>query len=241
MRGVGSVVLVLGIVLAALLAAVTSMGTRAQGAGVTFEPVAGSASPPLIAAKAGIRLDWARFAPDASYTAPADNPSLLVVAVESGSLTVRSSTPLVINRAVIDGAGEAMTTEQVAAETETTLGPGDSFVRPPNSAQEFHNSGEEPAVALTASVSTEFAAGNASGAGTPVAAQPGGLVVALAVVSVPQCPAGYIPAEIAPVATPGGGGGGGGAGGVAVAIAAAPECVGSRAGHDAMPSGTPTP
>jgi hypothetical protein len=65
------------------------------------------------------------------------------------------------------------------------------------------------------------------------------LVVALAVVVVPECPDGYNPAEIHPLATPGGGGGGGGAGGVAMAIAAAPECVGPGAGH--TEPGTPTP
>ena len=47
--------------------------------------------------------------------------------------------PLVINRAAGDGAA-GMTTEPLTADTEATLGAGDSFVRPPNSEQELRNS-----------------------------------------------------------------------------------------------------
>lgn len=232
--------------LAVLLLAVPSSGTQAQEAGgtpappaVTFEAVTDGGTPALVAAQAGLRLARAHFTPGARYAVPPDDASLLLVAVESGSLTVWSSAPLVINRATARTAAGAGTQEHIAAETEITLGVGDSFVRPPTSAQDLRNDGGEPAIALTASV----APGALESAGTPAAPDSpqasGGLVVALAVVVVPPCPTGYLPAEMQPVATPGGGGGGGGAGGVAVAIAAAPECVGGAPAHGSPPAATP--
>jgi hypothetical protein len=198
--------------------------------GVTFEPVTGELGPPLVAEGAEVRLERASFSPDAVFTIPTDDVELLLVTVESGTLAVRSSAPLVVNRA---GEGTASTASQewIPAETGLTLKRGDSFVRPARSQQELRNEGEEPAVALMASISG--APADAPGASTVTT---GGLVVALAVVVVPECEDGYVPAEVAPAATPGGGGGGGGAGGVAVAIAAAPECVG---GASPSISGTP--
>ena len=132
--------------------------------------------------------------------------------------------------------------EDVAAGTEITLGPGDAFVRPANSEQDLRNSGGEAAVALLASVAPELGTERTNAAIAPVGAPAGtGVVLALALVVPPECPAGYTPAELGPVATPGGGGGGGGAGGVAVAVAAAPQCVSAGAGTGVMPAATPTP
>ena len=248
MRRLTLLALVLGILLATRLVAVSSPGTRAQEAavitptpsGVTFESVAEGVAP-LIAAPTGVQLEWARFAPGAHYAVPADDASLLLV-VESGTLTVLSSAPLVVNRAATMNATGAEMHEVIAAGTEITLAPGDSFVRSPRSEQEVRNSGGEPAVALIATIAAELTGEPAVVAATPDAHRDGGgLVVALAVVVVPECSAGYIPAEIQPMATPGGGGGGGGAGGVAVAIAAAPECVGGEASHGAVLAATPEP
>src|SRR5918993_179297 len=156
MRRISLVALVLGILLATGLVAVSSPATRAQEAGgstpppsgVTFEPVAEGVAP-LIAAPAGVQLERARFAPEAHYTVPPGDSSLLLV-VESGTLTVLSSEPLVVNRAApVNATGPEMH-EVLAAGTEITLEPGDSFVRSPGSEQEVRNSGAEPAVALVA-------------------------------------------------------------------------------------------
>ena len=240
----GVLALIFRIVLASLLLAVPSSGTHAQEASgtpvpaVRFEAVADGMTPAVVAAQAGLQLDRAHFPPGARYAVPPEDPSLLLVAVESGSLTIRSSAPLVINRAAAGTAAQAQ--EPIAAGTAIALGPGDAFVRPPNSTQVLENTGGEPAVTLTASVAPGGAEGSTSTAATPEAqAVGGGLVIALAVVVVPACPAGYLPAVIQPVATPGGGGGGGGAGGVAVAIAAAPECVGAGAATGAASAATP--
>lgn len=196
---------------------------------VTFQPVAGGDVEPA-AQQAGVEFAWARFAPGASYVIPEADASLLLVAVESGALSVTSAAPLVVNRAVAGTPEAGAASGAIPAGQEVTLAAGDSFVRSPGSTQTLRNDGPTEAVALTASLGATSLHREAQRAGAP---EPAGLVVAVAVVAVPQCPVGYVPAEIAPAATPGGGGGGGGAGGVAVAIAAAPECVGGAA--------TPTP
>jgi hypothetical protein len=223
----------LALILGLSLVIAPPAGTLAQdaatpaAASVTFQPVTGSDVAPATR-QAGVDLAWARFAPGASYVIPEEDASLLLVAVESGTLSVTSSAPVVVNRAPAGTPAAGETSGTVSAGDEVTLAAGDSFVRSPGSTQTLRNDGMTEAVALTASIG----APSLQRAGAPESA---GLVVAVAVVAVPQCPAGYIPAEIEPAATPGGGGGGGGAGGVAVAIAAAPECVGGAT------AATPTP
>ena len=78
----------------------------------------------------------------------------LLVTVAAGSLTVRSSAPLVVNRAASVATAGAGAHELVAAGVEVTLGPGDSFIRPIDSSQELSNEGAEPAVALTGSATS---------------------------------------------------------------------------------------
>lgn len=242
--------LAIALLLAALPAA---FGVWAQEEGaatpappaVAIEPVGGGVVPPLLAAEAGVRLDRASFEPGSRLAVPAADRSLLMVAVEAGSLSVRSSAPLVIERAAPSGSAGPVARELVAAGAEAALGVGDAFVRPLGSEQDLSNPGGAPAAALLASVAPDLVAADPAVEGTPGAGRGGaGLVVALAVVVVPECPAGYDPAEIHPAATPGGGGGGGGGGGVAMAVAAAPECVGPSAGDGGgapAPTGTPTP
>ncbi len=122
----------------------------AAATGVVFEPVTGELVTPLVAEGAAVHLERATFSPDAAYTIPAGNAELLLVTVESGTFSVTSSAPLVINRA---GEGTATTgvQEWVAANTGLTLERGDSFVRPPRSQQELRNEGQESSVALMAS------------------------------------------------------------------------------------------
>jgi hypothetical protein len=231
-----------GLLLAVFLAVAPISWTRAQEGtptvpDVTFEPVAEGTAPPLVASQAGVRLERATFAPGARHTVAADDAELLLVAVESGALTVRSSAPLVVNRASAQTTAGAQAQELTAADTESTLGPGDSFVRPLDSKQELRNESEEPAAALMVSLAQRSASQASSATSTPEAVRQGaGVVVAVAVVVVPECREGYSPAEIHPMATPGGGGGGGGGGGVALAIAAAPECVGPGAVAEATPA-----
>ena len=244
MRHLGTIVLLCGLMLVVTLLPGGAPRAQAQDEGkgipageVTFEPVAEGIAPPLVADQAGVDLQLAHFPSHSSHTFAATDEDLLLVAVESGMLTVVSDAPLVINRASTTATAGAQAHELMDADTEIRLGPGDSFVRPPESEQMLSNTTDEPATAFTASVAT---GGGIDARPMMQEAQRGGkgIVVAVAVIVVPECPEGFDPVEIHPAATPGGGGGAGGAGGVAFAIAAAPECAG---GGSVTAMGTPTP
>jgi hypothetical protein len=81
-------------------------------------------------------------APGSVFTGPADDPSVGLNLVESGELTLRMEAAVTVTRATGP--------EEVAAGTEFTLGPGESFIWPPNVAGELRNDGPEPAVQLLA-------------------------------------------------------------------------------------------
>jgi hypothetical protein len=67
-----------------------------------------------------------------------DDPTGALVLVESGAVTVRLDEPARITRTTGP--------EEVAADTEFTLGPGESFVWEPFVVGEVRNDGQEPAV-----------------------------------------------------------------------------------------------
>jgi hypothetical protein len=67
-----------------------------------------------------------------------DDPTGALVLVESGALTVRLEEPATITRTT----GQ----EEVPANTDFTLGPGESFVWEPFVVGETRNDGQEPAV-----------------------------------------------------------------------------------------------
>ncbi len=129
--------------------------------GVTFEPLAFGTTEELPAAPADLLL--ARFAldPGASFPIDENDPSVVLVYVESGEFTFRVEAPIQVTRAATIEAfatpgaveeGVLPETEEVAAGTEFTLAAGDSFVYPPNVAGEIRNDGTERAVGLGAFV-----------------------------------------------------------------------------------------
>ena len=91
-----------------------------------------------------LELGLVRFTSDPGSVFPGaeDDPSVDLILVESGMMTARIEAPVMIIRAT--------GTEEVAAGTEFTLGPGESFVWPPNVFGETRNDGQEPAVTLVA-------------------------------------------------------------------------------------------
>ena len=99
------------------------------------------------------------IAPGSVLTLPADNPSAALILVESGAGTWRLEGPVTITRTTGP--------EEVAAGTEFTLGPGESFVWPPNVAGESPNNGPEPAVILTAYLAPAGQVAATRGTGTP--------------------------------------------------------------------------
>ena len=93
-----------------------------------------------------------------------NDPTFALVYVESGTLTIRSEAAVGVARAT-PGA-EFPAEEELAAGTELTLGPGDSFVAPPNVHGELRNDGTAPAVLLMA-LAVPAEAGAPAGTPTP--------------------------------------------------------------------------
>ena len=79
-------------------------------------------------------------APGAVFSGGEDDPSIGLLLMESGELSVRIETAVTVTRATGP--------EEVAAGTEFTLGPGESFVWPANVHGEARNDGAEPTVNL---------------------------------------------------------------------------------------------
>ena len=123
--------------------------------GVSFVPLGFGAAEALPATPADFVL--ARFAvdPGAGFPIEADDPSVALVYVEAGALTIQVEVPIRVTRAATIAAfatPEAMATppapEEVAAGTEFTLEAGASVVIPANVAGEVRNDGQEQAEGL---------------------------------------------------------------------------------------------
>jgi hypothetical protein len=79
------------------------------------------------------------------------DPSLALVYVEAGTLSVRIEAPVTVSRAPKAGTAEP-TQEEIPAGTGFVAGPGDSFISPAVIAGEARNDGPEPVVVLAAVV-----------------------------------------------------------------------------------------
>ncbi len=101
-------------------------------------------------------------APGSVFTGLDDDPSVGLNLIESGELTVRIEAPVTVTRATGP--------EDVAAGTEFTLGPGESFIWPPNVAGELRNDGPEPVVQVVAFLAP--AAAMEGAAATPLTGTP---------------------------------------------------------------------
>ena len=134
--------------------------------GVTAQPLAVGPGLPL-PSTADLVLVRLTIAPGTTLPNDPNDPSLALVYVESGTLTLHFTTPLTITRAA------AMATlatpeaafpapEQVAAGATAKLAVGDSVIAPPNAGGDVRNEGNVPVVLLAAIVAP-------SGMGTPEA------------------------------------------------------------------------
>ncbi len=115
----------------------------------------------LPAAPADLLLFRVTLDPGASIPAEEGDPAVVLLYVESGSLTIQIEAPLQVTRAATIEAfatpgaveeGADLGPEEVAAGTEVTLEAGDSAVLPPNAPGELRNDGDEPVVGLGALV-----------------------------------------------------------------------------------------
>ena len=98
------------------------------------------AYPPL---PAEIALQRVRLAPGGRVDTPGDDPRLILLAVERGTLAVRNTVAVAVTRA--DGRREL-----VPAGTTVTLGAGDAYVSPARSGGELRNAGPDEASLLAA-------------------------------------------------------------------------------------------
>jgi hypothetical protein len=110
--------------------------------GVSLLPLAVAPGMDLPPSPATVGLTRYEIAPGASQVSDASDPALALVYQESGTGTLRLEAPTVVTR------GATGEQEDIPANTDFTLEPGDSFAWPPFVAGEARNEGDEPAVAL---------------------------------------------------------------------------------------------
>ncbi len=126
--------------------------------GATFEPLAFGVAPALPPAPASFALVRVTIAPGGHISVPADDPELVLIYVESGTLTASATDPVRVLRGALLATPEAQPFEGVAAGTEYTMGPGDSSIGGPNSGGESRNEGTDEVVLLIAGLQPEGAA-----------------------------------------------------------------------------------
>ena len=146
--------------LAAPVTAQEATPAAAEDAAVSLEALAFAPIEELPTSPALVGLVRVTYPPGAVLPLEEGDPSLAVVYVESGELTVRLEAPATVYRA--GEAGAEGSPEEVEAGVEFTVGPGDSFVSPAVIPGEARNAGTETVVVLAAVVEPAEATSPAS-------------------------------------------------------------------------------
>lgn len=150
-------------------------GAEGEPEGVVFEPLAVTAGVAL-PSPGDLVVVRITLAPGAVLPSDPNDPSLGMVLLESGELTIRLDKPATITRAgtfaPAIATAEATGTfpapeETVAANQTATLRAGDVFYAPASAGGEIRNDGAEPAVGLIFIVAPPEAEEGAPAAGTP--------------------------------------------------------------------------
>jgi quercetin dioxygenase-like cupin family protein len=137
------------------------------------ESVFTNATPELLAAStvlsslpqpAALALQRVRIAPGGQVVTPGGDPRVVLVYVESGTLTVSNTVAATVMRGAALATPGAQAQEDIAAETEFTMSAGDSFFSPAGSGGELRNEGSEE-VSILASIIVPIP----DGAATPAA------------------------------------------------------------------------
>jgi hypothetical protein len=111
----------------------------------TFRAVAAGFIEVLAPSTANVVLGRISLAPGASIPFDPADPSAILVYISSGELTFRVDVPMSVARAA--GVGTPTPPEAVAADTEFTLGEGDSALFPGTMAGQVRNPGTDAATA----------------------------------------------------------------------------------------------
>jgi hypothetical protein len=122
---------------------------EAGDVGISFEPFAITPVETLPAAPALLILGRDRLEPGGVNVVPPD-PGLGLIAVETGVGQITVEAPIVVTRA--GTGGESGTQETIPANTPFTVGPGDSFIWPPNAGGVVRNEGSEPTTAIVSAI-----------------------------------------------------------------------------------------
>lgn len=141
--------------------------------GVSFTPLGFGMAEQLPSTPADFVLIRLGLDPGASFPVDASDPSIALVVVESGTLTIQVEAPISVTRAATiaafatPGVDESAIPgpEEIAAGTEFTMEAGDSAVFPPSIPGEVRNDGQVEAVALVALIEPQ--GGDAGGTPAP--------------------------------------------------------------------------
>ena len=161
----GSVVaLLITLVIAIFASQGMSPGTQAQDAtppseqqagapeGVTFSTLASGTIEILSPGTANLVLGRVRFAPGATLPFDPTDPSVDLLFVSAGTLTIRIEAPMKVARGAEAGTPAPTEAEEIPANTEFTLSDGDSALFPPNASGEVRNDGDEDATVWVTNV-----------------------------------------------------------------------------------------
>jgi quercetin dioxygenase-like cupin family protein len=155
MRRGSIVALLITLVLAIVASQGLRSGTQAQDAtppseqqagapeGVSFVTLASGSIEVLSPGTANLVLGRVRFAPGATLPFDPTDPSVDLLFVSSGTLTVRVEAPMKVARSVEAGTPAPTEPEEIPANTEFTMSDGDSALFPPNASGEVRNDGDE--------------------------------------------------------------------------------------------------
>ncbi len=143
--------------------------------GITFTPLGFGTADTLPATPADFSLFRIGFDPGASFPIEATDPSVALVVVEAGAVTVRVDAPTRVTRAATIAAfatpgmdeNAVPAPDEIAAGTEFTMAAGDSAFFPPNETGEVRNDGQEQAVILVANIGPPSGGPAGGPAGTP--------------------------------------------------------------------------
>jgi quercetin dioxygenase-like cupin family protein len=174
MRRGSIIVLLIALMLASVAGQGMNLSTMAQDAtppseqqagapeGVSFVTLASGSIQVLTPGTANLVLGRIRLEPGATLPFDPTDPSVDLVYIGSGTLTLRVDAPMSVARGAQAGTPAPTEPEDIAAGTEFTMSEGDSALFPPNASGELRNDGEEDAVAWVTNVALFT-----SDAGTP--------------------------------------------------------------------------
>jgi quercetin dioxygenase-like cupin family protein len=149
---VGSLLFSGGRLVAAQDATPAASDEGAPPEGVTFEFLGGGETETLPAAPAGMYLVRITLAPGASLPGEADDPSLILVVVEAGTVSLNIDAPITVLHATANEEPGPEDFEPIEAGQNFTMEVGDSAILPANVAGEIGNDGTEDVVLLGAIV-----------------------------------------------------------------------------------------